>query len=62
MRSPAITKLRGVVTILVRGEKIEQLVNELAGQGIEVWDVMPLPGGQMEMKVGLSDFFACVPF
>ncbi|MGZ7442453.1 sporulation protein YqfD [Paenibacillus sp. TH7-28] len=62
MKSPAITKLRGVVTILVRRGKTEQLVNELAREGIEVWDVMPLPEGQMEMKVGLSDFFRLRPF
>nr|WP_155608730.1 sporulation protein YqfD [Paenibacillus timonensis] len=53
--------MRGIVTIRVRGGSIEQLVNELSRQGIDVWDVKPLPGGQMDMKVSLSDFFRLRP-
>lgn len=61
MKSPALSQLRGIVTIRVRGGSIEQLVNELSRQGIDVWDVKPLPGGQMDMKVSLSDFFRLRP-
>lgn len=61
MKSPALSQLRGIVTIRVRGGSIEQLVNELSRQGIDVWDVKPLPGGQMDMKVALSDFFRLRP-
>ncbi|MGP0587559.1 sporulation protein YqfD [Paenibacillus timonensis] len=61
MKSPALSQLRGIVTIRVRGGSIEQLVNELSRQGIDVCDVKPLPGGQMDMKVALSDFFRLRP-
>ncbi|MGG6309873.1 sporulation protein YqfD [Paenibacillus macerans] len=61
MKSPALTQLRGVVTITVRGGSIAQLVNELSRQGIDIWDVKPLPGGQMELKVQLADFFRLRP-
>ncbi|MBW4838496.1 MAG: sporulation protein YqfD [Paenibacillaceae bacterium] len=61
MKSPALSQLRGIVTIRVRGGSIEQLVNELSRQGIDIWDVKPLPGGQMDMNVALTDFFRLRP-
>lgn len=61
MKSPALTQLWGVVTITVRGGSIEQLVNELSRQGIDIWDVKPLPEGQMDMNVRLTDFFRLRP-
>ncbi|MEG6589927.1 sporulation protein YqfD [Paenibacillus barengoltzii] len=61
MKSPALNQLRGIVTVTVRGGSIEQLVNELSHQGIDIWDVQPLPGGQMNMKIALPDFFRLRP-
>ncbi|MFD1177786.1 sporulation protein YqfD [Paenibacillus puldeungensis] len=62
MKSPALTHLRGVVTIIVHGDSVEKLINKLSGEGIEIWDVQALPGGQMKMNVQLNDFFRLRPF
>ena len=61
MKSSIFSLARGVVTITVRGESLEAFVNELSGQGIGVWDVKPLPDGQMDMKLPLADFFRLRP-
>lgn len=61
MKSPVFAQLRGAVTIVVRGKSIELLVNELTQQGMQVWDVKPLPNGTVEMNIQLADFFKLRP-
>jgi len=61
VKSPVFSQLRGAVGVLVRGGSIEQLINELAGQGIEIWDLQPLPDGSMKMTMHVADFFRLRP-
>ncbi|MNJ36182.1 putative stage IV sporulation protein YqfD [compost metagenome] len=61
MKLSVISRLRGSVTIVVRGERLEELINELAKEGIEIWNVRSLPERKMEMNVQLGDFFSLRP-
>ncbi|WP_110932126.1 sporulation protein YqfD [Paenibacillus bouchesdurhonensis] len=61
MKSSVLSRLRGSVTIIVRGQHLEQLINELAKEGIEIWNVRPLPERKMEMNIQLDDYFALRP-
>lgn len=61
MKSSVLSRLRGSVRIVVRGGNLEKLINELAKEGIEIWDVRSLPERKMEMNVQLSDYFSLRP-
>ncbi|MUG45059.1 sporulation protein YqfD [Paenibacillus woosongensis] len=61
MKSSVLSRLRGSVRIVVRGGNLERLINELAKEGIEIWDVRSLPERKMEMNVQLSDYFSLRP-
>ncbi|MBA9085179.1 hypothetical protein FHR92_001643 [Fontibacillus solani] len=61
MKLPSLSQMRGVVTIVVRGEGIERLINELARQGVEIWDLKPLTDGKMEMNIRVTDFLQLRP-
>ncbi|AZK46839.1 sporulation protein YqfD [Paenibacillus lentus] len=61
MKSSVLSRLRGSVTIVVRGQHLEKLINELAKEGIEIWNVRSLPERKMEMDVHLDDYFSLRP-
>lgn len=61
MKSSVLSRLRGSVTIVVRGQHLEKLINELAKEGIEIWNVRSLPERKMEMNVQLDDYFSLRP-
>ncbi|GAA0135940.1 hypothetical protein YSY43_27800 [Paenibacillus sp. YSY-4.3] len=61
MKSSVLSRLRGSVRIVVRGGNLERLINELAKEGIEIWDVCSLPERKMEMNVQLRDYFSLRP-
>lgn len=61
MKLPSLSQMRGVVTIVVRGEGIERLINELSRQGIEIWNLEPLADGKMEMNMKVTDFLQLRP-
>lgn len=61
MKPSVLSRLRGSVTIVVRGEHLERLINELAKEGIEIWNVRALPERKMEMNVQLNDYFSLRP-
>ncbi len=39
MKHPALTKLRGTVTLAVKGESVEAFINLLTEHQIPVWNV-----------------------
>ncbi|MDQ0088458.1 hypothetical protein J2T12_001864 [Paenibacillus anaericanus] len=64
MKSPALSRLRGFVTVVVRGKQgkhVEALINELARQNIEVWELRPLPNGDLELNIKIADFLSLRP-
>lgn len=62
MKSPMFSKLQGTVTVVIRGGNIERFINELSRGGIQIWDLVPLSDGKMEMNLQVADFFLCVRF
>lgn len=61
MKSPVFSHLYGVVTVVIRGESIERFINELSGNGIQIWNLKPLSDGKMEMNLQVADFFKLRP-
>lgn len=72
MRSPMWTYIRGMVTIRVRGERVEELINRLIARGMDVWDIRTIRGNpdasgdgpgevEVEMRMHVSDFFRLRP-
>lgn len=61
MKSPMFSKLQGTVTVVIRGGNIERFINELSRGGIQIWDLVPLPDGKMEMNLQVADFFSLRP-
>lgn len=61
MKTPGLTKLRGSVTVTVRGERIEAFINELARERVEVWNLRALAPDRMEMEIVISDYFRLRP-
>lgn len=61
MKLPSLLQVRGVVTVVVRGDGIERLINELSLQNVEIWDLKSLTEQTMEMNIGVADFFQLRP-
>ncbi|QHW30434.1 sporulation protein YqfD [Paenibacillus rhizovicinus] len=53
--------LRGYVTIAVRGQGIERLVNEALADGLQLWSIRRTKDGGMMCNVIVSDFFRLRP-
>lgn len=60
MKQPSLYKLRGAVRITVTGGDIEALINTVAEQGLEVWDLRAYDGRKAEMNILLPHFLGCV--
>ncbi|MDQ0168581.1 sporulation protein YqfD [Paenibacillus tundrae] len=61
MKQPSLYKLRGAVRITVTGGDIEGLINLLAVQGLEVWNLRARDGRRADMNILLPDFFKLRP-
>lgn len=61
MKLPSLLQVRGVVTVVVRGEGMERLINELSKQNVEIWNLKSLTDRTMEMNIGVADFFQLRP-
>ncbi|MBP1999167.1 hypothetical protein J2Z69_000186 [Paenibacillus shirakamiensis] len=61
MKTPGLTKLRGSVTVTVRGEQLEQFINALAKEQIEVWNLTPISVDHMRMEIVVADYFRLRP-
>lgn len=61
MKSPIFSRLRGALTVVIRGGSIERFINELSRKGIEVWDLKPQPDGSMEATLQTGNYFALRP-
>ncbi|WP_212771639.1 sporulation protein YqfD, partial [Acinetobacter sp. VT 511] len=61
MKQPSLYKLRGAVRITVTGGDIETLINTVAEQGLEVWDLRAHDGRVAEMNILLPHFFRLRP-
>lgn len=61
LQSSIISKLRGFVTVEVRGERREELVNAAAAGGFSIWDVKLTRNERLEMNILLRDFFRLRP-
>lgn len=61
MRNSTLTWIQGHVRLVVKGERIAELVNLLTVQGIHVWDVVSLGEQTTSMRVLLPDFFRLRP-
>ncbi|MFP4975609.1 sporulation protein YqfD [Paenibacillus sp. CN-4] len=60
MKGPALSSLRGVVTVSVSGPRVEELINALGEAGIPLWGVKPEPEG-VRLHLLLPDFYALRP-
>lgn len=61
MKQPSLYKLRGAVRITVTGGDIETLINTVAEQGLEVWNLRAHDGRVAEMNILLPHFFRLRP-
>ncbi|MEK3788245.1 sporulation protein YqfD [Paenibacillus sp. FSL K6-1230] len=61
MKNSTLTWIQGHVRLVVKGERIAELVNLLTVQGIHVWDVVSLGEQMSSMRVLLPDFFRLRP-
>jgi similar to stage IV sporulation protein len=61
MKHPALTKLRGTVTLAVRGENVEDFINLLTEHHIPVWNVRPMGTTLAEMNLLLPHVFLLRP-
>ncbi|WP_458463023.1 sporulation protein YqfD, partial [Paenibacillus sp.] len=61
MKQPSLYKLRGAVRITVTGGDIETLINMVAEQGLEVWNLRAHVGRVAEMNILLPHFFRLRP-
>lgn len=61
MKNSTLTWIQGHVRLVVKGERIAELVNLLTVQGIHVWDVVSLGEQMTSMRVLLPDFFRLRP-
>lgn len=61
MKQPSLYKLRGAVRITVTGGDIEALINMVAEQGLEVWNLRAHDGRKAEMNILLPHFFRLRP-
>lgn len=61
MKHPALAKLRGTVTLDVRGESVEAFINLLTEHHIPVWNVRPMGTRHAEMNLLLPHFFLLRP-
>ncbi|MFK4340933.1 MULTISPECIES: sporulation protein YqfD [unclassified Paenibacillus] len=62
MKHPALTKLRGTVTLAVKGESVEAFINLLTEHQIPVWNVRPMGTRHAEMNLLLPHVFLLRPF
>lgn len=53
--------VRGIVTIRVRGEGMEGLVNRALAAGLQLWSIRFTSGGELECEVTVGDFFRLRP-
>ncbi|MBW7473706.1 sporulation protein YqfD [Paenibacillus oenotherae] len=61
MNASWIQWVRGIVTIRVRGEGMEKLVNRALGAGIQLWSIRHTSGGELLCEVSVGDFFRLRP-
>lgn len=61
MRSPLLSSIKGIVTIIVSGENQSQFINEMTKEGIVAWDLKPLADGGLRLKVSVPHFFLLRP-
>lgn len=61
VKLPSLSQMRGIVTVVVRGEGIERLINELSKQNVEIWNLKSLTDKTMEMNIGVADFLQLRP-
>ncbi|WP_149093286.1 sporulation protein YqfD [Paenibacillus terrae] len=61
MKHPALTKLRGTVTLSVKGESVEAFINLLTEHHIPVWNVRPMGTRHAEMNLLLPHVFLLRP-
>lgn len=61
MKQPSLYKLRGAVRITVTGGDIEALINMVAEQGLEVWNLRAHDGRKAEVNILLPHFFRLRP-
>nr|WP_235782009.1 sporulation protein YqfD [Paenibacillus senegalensis] len=61
MRSNLVTKLRGYVTIELKGERLEQFINLAASNGLALWDMRIKESQVAEVKLHVSDVFRLRP-
>jgi len=62
MQSSWIDRLRGVVTIRVRGGSPETLVNLAAAGGLRLRNARRTSGGELECELSVRDFFRLRPY
>ncbi|MFC4103968.1 sporulation protein YqfD [Paenibacillus xanthanilyticus] len=53
--------VRGIVTIRVRGEGLELLVNRALAKGLQLWSISRTSGGELVCQVAVGDFFKLRP-
>ncbi|WP_219836303.1 sporulation protein YqfD [Paenibacillus sp. R14(2021)] len=53
--------LRGFVTIRVRGQAIERLVNEALANGLQLWSIRRAKEGELQCSTSLNHFFRLRP-
>lgn len=61
MRSKLLTRIRGSVLLEIRGEQIEQLVNELLHHNLEVWNITRTSEDHLQLELHLNHFFRLRP-
>ncbi|MGG0823238.1 sporulation protein YqfD [Paenibacillus turicensis] len=61
MRSPMLSSIKGIVTIVVSGDNQSQFINEMTKEGIVAWDLKPLADGGLRLKVSIPHFFLLRP-
>ncbi|MFD1952636.1 sporulation protein YqfD [Paenibacillus thailandensis] len=53
---------KGVVSVHIRGEEPEQLVNRALAGGLELWNIRWTSGGSMAFDLSVGDFFRLRPY
>ena len=53
--------IRGFVTIRVKGESAERLVNRALASGLQLWSIRRTSGGELMCEVTVGDFFRLRP-
>lgn len=61
MQPHFIRSLRGYVTVTIRGERLEPLLNLAAGQRFSIWEIRRIGDGQATAKLLIRDFFRLRP-